>query len=51
MKGAAFHDLKGPWVIISGTGGLVGLHGQGTWWHSGIGFANLEYAGQVHFDP
>ena len=51
MKGLSYWDLEGTWVIISGTGGLSGLHGQGTWWHSRTGFAGLEYEGQVHFDP
>lgn len=40
----------GTWVIISGTGDLANLHGQGTWSPS----ANpnvMNYEGQVHFDP
>jgi hypothetical protein len=41
--------LEGTWVIISGTGGLENLHGQGTW-HS-LGVQLNEYSGQVHFDP
>ncbi len=51
LKGFAYFDLEGTWVIIKGTGGLAGLHGQGTWWHSRTGFTGLEYEGQVHFDP
>jgi len=43
-------DLEGTWVIISGTGDLSGLHGQGTWWHTS-GIPGLQYEGQVHFDP
>ena len=39
---------SGQWVIISGTGYLANLHGQGTW--SGPPF-NLAYSGQIHFDP
>jgi len=49
-EGPAYFNLRGTWVIISGTGGLANLHGQGTWWHSSTGFAGLEYQGQVHFD-
>ena len=51
MRGPAYYDLEGTWVIISGTGGLKNLHGQGTWWHTRTGFAGIEYEGQVHFDP
>lgn len=51
LKGPAYFDLDGTWVIISGSGGLENLHGQGTWWHSRTGFTDLEYEGQVHFDP
>ncbi len=46
----------GQWVIISGTGGLANLRGQGTWW--GPGFEGPEipgerpdiyYSGQIRF--
>jgi hypothetical protein len=50
-RGGAYFDLDGTWVIIDGSGGLEGLHGQGTWWHSRTGPAGLEYEGLVHFDP
>jgi hypothetical protein len=36
------------WVIISGTGELANLHGQGTFTGS---FPVWNYVGQVHFDP
>jgi len=42
---------SGQWLILSGTGELANLHGQGTWW--GPGFGNspaIYYSGQVHFD-
>jgi hypothetical protein len=42
-------STKGTWVIISGTGELSNLYGQGTWWNLGAGV--LEYEGQIHFDP
>jgi len=51
LRGSAYYDLEGTWVIISGTEGLANLHGQGTWWHSRTGYIGLEYEGQVHFDP
>ena len=40
---------KGTWVIISGTGGLSNLQGQGTWTNFALDI--LEYEGQIHFDP
>jgi len=39
-------DLK--WVIISGTGGLANLRGQGTCWGFGT---TVEMTGKIHFDP
>lgn len=47
----------GQWVILSGTGELANLRGQGTWW--GPGYEGLEipgerpdiyYSGNIHFD-
>ena len=40
----------GIWVIISGTGELANLHGQGTFSSTG-GFPQIAYEGQIHFDP
>ena len=48
-------EWDGQWVILKGTGGLEGVHGQGTWW--GLGAPGLgksgtiNYQGWVHFDP
>ncbi len=41
--------VQGRWVILSGTGGLANMQGQGTL----EGAANVAgvYSGQVHFDP
>jgi len=39
---------SGHWVILSGTDGLENLRGQGTWWGPPT---NVEYLGQIHFDP
>lgn len=47
---AATWTLEGTWTIIDGTGGLEGLHGQGSWWHH-AGGTGLSYEGQVHIDP
>lgn len=41
-------NFKGTWVIISGTGGLANIHGQGT--VSGLRGEEVFY-GKVHFDP
>ena len=49
LPAAPPHALEGTWVIISGTGELANLHGQGTWWNEGSG--EFGYEGQVHFDP
>ncbi len=50
-RGPTYYDLAGTWVIVSGTGGLANLHGQGTLFHAMTGFSGIEYEGQVHFDP
>ena len=48
-------DWSGRWVILSGTGDLANLHGQGTWWGPGAPAPGVEgfvdYSGQIHFDP
>jgi hypothetical protein len=53
----AFSEWQGTWVILSGTGELENLHGQGTFW--GLGYTGdppdlpgrIDYAGQIHFSP
>jgi hypothetical protein len=46
---------EGKWVILSGTGELRNLHGQGTWWGPGASgpgvWGDIPYAGQIHFAP
>lgn len=50
-------EWEGTWVIISGTGDLSTLHGQGTWWGPGWSPANptkwgdIYYSGEIHFEP
>ena len=42
-------DWYGRWVILSGTGPLAKVRGQGTWW--GPGFGNspaIYYSGTIH---
>jgi hypothetical protein len=50
-----FTDWQGRWVILSGTGDLATLRGQGTWWGPGapdVGQqGTIYYAGQIHFEP
>ena len=47
-------DWHGQWVILSGTGELANLNGQGTWWGPGYppGIPNptIFYEGRIHFD-
>ena len=45
-------DWYGQWVILSGTGELTNLHGQGTWGGPGFGAEgpDIWYSGQVNFD-
>ena len=47
-------DWQGKWVIISGTGELENLRGQGTWWGPGspeVGVqGNIPYEGNYHFE-
>ncbi len=53
----AISEWQGTWVILSGTGELEDLHGQGTFW--GLGYTGnppdvpgrIDYAGITHFDP
>jgi hypothetical protein len=41
-----YWDLR--WKIISGTGELATLHGQGKCWGLGL---SVEMTGKIHFDP
>jgi hypothetical protein len=50
IAGISSWELTGTWVILEGTGGLEGLHGQGTWRHTRE-VPGLQYEGQVHFEP
>ena len=45
-------DWYGQWVILSGTGGLANLCGQGTWGGPGFGAVgpDIWYEGQIHFE-
>ena len=42
--------VRGHWRIISGTGDLANLHGQGTFEETGVPMV-FAYTGQIHFDP
>ena len=50
-----FTDWQGRWVILSGTGDLATLRGQGTWRGPGsLGegkWGDIYYSGNVHFEP
>ena len=50
-----FTDWQGKWVILSGTGDLASLRGQGTWWGPGapdVGqWGDIYYSGKTHFEP
>ena len=43
-----YPSLEGTWIIISETGDLANLRGEGTWWNSPGQI--LEYEGQIHFN-
>lgn len=45
----ALDDWNGTWRILSGTGELANLHGNGVHWANGLG--DVHYEGQIHFDP
>lgn len=40
---------SGTWRIISGTGELANLRGNGVFWSNGL--MDVHYEGQIHFDP
>jgi hypothetical protein len=48
-------DWQGEWVILSGTGDLATLHGQGTWWAPAVPEAPewsiAYYGGETDFGP
>jgi hypothetical protein len=56
-KSDALSDWQGKWAIVSGTGDLATLRGQGTWWGPGYDptnpteFGEIHYAGRIHFEP
>jgi hypothetical protein len=45
-------EWYGQWVILSGTGDLKDLHGQGNWWGPGFGAPgpDIYYSGNIHFE-
>ena len=51
----AFSDWQGKSVILSGTGDLANLRGQGTWWGPGAAaegeWGDIYYEGNYHFEP
>ena len=48
-------DWEGKWVILSGTGELANLRGQGPWWGPGAPgpgqLGDIYYDGNIHFEP
>ena len=57
-KKSSGEDWYGQWVILSGTGDLANLRGQGTWWGPGYrsdtkipGDPDIYYSGKIHFKP
>ena len=46
VKSGDPQEWFGDWEIISGTGDLIGLQGEGTWWGPS---GSLSYEGQIHF--
>jgi hypothetical protein len=48
-------DWQGKSVILSGTGELANLRGQGTWWGPGAPapevWGDIYYEGNYHFEP
>ena len=51
-KKPAGGDWYGHWVILSGTGDLAKVRGQGTWWGPGFGSSPaIYYSGKMHFEP
>ena len=48
---AGIPGLRGDWVILSGTGGLETLRGQGSFVLDSFDPVGGPYQGQIHFDP
>ncbi len=49
LKGSLVNGVaEGQWTILSGTGGLTGLRGQGTL--VGAPFVGADYSLQIHFE-
>lgn len=42
-------NWSGTWRIISGTGDLANLHGQGVFWNNGT--LDIHYEGRIQFAP
>ncbi len=49
-SGGPGEEWSGHWVILKGTGGLHGIHGQGTWWGLGYPTGDIPYEGWIHFE-